>query len=83
MSSLPNISDASDCFTAQTIPELFGNDFLSPDVGGLAVAMSSMFFFLSPTSFSRQNLMIVTDIVFNLTLRMIYKLTFEEIMLAH
>ncbi|KAF9480186.1 hypothetical protein BDN70DRAFT_894366 [Pholiota conissans] len=42
MSGLLNISDASDCFTAQTIPELYGNDFLNPDVGGLAVAMSTI-----------------------------------------
>jgi hypothetical protein len=41
MSNL-SIPDASNCFTAQTIPELFGNNVLNPDIGGVAVAISSM-----------------------------------------
>ncbi|KAF8166707.1 hypothetical protein BJ912DRAFT_1002156 [Pholiota molesta] len=34
--------DPSNCFTAQTIPDLFDNGVLNPDVGGIAVAISNI-----------------------------------------
>ncbi|KAF8967420.1 hypothetical protein BDZ97DRAFT_1916712 [Flammula alnicola] len=40
--STGSTNSPSDCFTAQTIPQLFGNDALNSDVGGVAVAISNI-----------------------------------------
>ena len=57
----------SECFTAQTIPGFFGEVEVNPDVGGVAVAVSSTPSFYLIFTVSKSN--DIADIVINLALR--------------
>jgi len=68
----------SECFTAQTILGFFGAAEVNPDVGGVAVAVSSTPNFILIVCMSNN----IADIVINLALRELQSIFFRDLMLT-